>query len=72
MIRKVGFRDKFPINLLFIRKLALGTGLIEHNTDIDALAFKSHVGNKRNEGTLNKVIIIHEELSANYIDWNKI
>ena len=72
MIRKVGLGDNFPQKLLHVRKLALGAGLIEPSIAIDMLALKTHVGDKRNEGTLSEAIKMHEELSANNSGLNKI
>ena len=54
MIRKLVLGDKFPRKLLCVRKLALGKGIIDPNKDIDMLALKLHVGNKKMKGALVK------------------
>ena len=72
MIRKVRLGDNFPQKLLHVRKLALGAGLIEPSIAIDMLALKTHVGDKRNEGTLSEAIKMHEELSANNSGLNNL
>ena len=63
IIRKMRLGDNFPRKLLYVKKSALGVGLIEPATVIDYLAIKLYVGNKRAKGELTSVINIHEEIS---------
>ena len=55
--------DKFPTKLLYVKKSALGVGLMEPATVIDYLAIKLCVGNKRSKGDLTRVINAHKEIS---------
>ena len=49
MVQKLSLGVNFPRKLLYVRKDALGVGLMEPQTVIDLLAIKLYVGNKRRE-----------------------
>ena len=55
--------DKFPTKLLYVKKSALGVGLIEPETVMDYLAMKLCVGNERSKSDLTRVTNTHEEIS---------
>ena len=61
IIRKIKLGDNFPRKLSYVRKSALGVGLIEPKIAIDYLAIKLYEGNKRSKGELETVISTHEE-----------
>ena len=63
MIRKLGLDDNFPRKLLHVQKQRLGIGSIEPNTVIEMLVMRFHVGNKRLQGDVSKIIEVHEENS---------
>ena len=52
---KMGLSRIFPRKALCMRKSALGIGLIEASTMIDAIKFKLHVGSKQRMGNLGSL-----------------
>ena len=47
---------------MYIRKSALGIGLIKPSTAVQLQAIKLYIGNKRATSRINKVLNLHEEL----------
>ena len=47
ILKKFGLSEKFPCEILYTRKSALGVGLIAPRTIIDILALKLYIRNKR-------------------------
>ena len=62
MVQKLSLGVNFPRKLLYVRKDALGVGLMEPQTVIDLLAIKLYVGNKRREQELGGIINVHEDM----------
>ena len=60
---KLGLSKKFLRKILYIRKLALGVGLIRLSTIILILAIKLYLRHKRFKDRLSKIIKINEENS---------
>ena len=46
ILRKLGLSEWFPRDVLYLRKTALGVGIIKPSTIIDILALKLYVGHK--------------------------
>ena len=53
-VRKMGLGNNFPRKLLYVKKSALGIGLIEPKMVIDSLALNFHAGNKISKGELKR------------------
>ena len=62
MVQKLSLGINFPRRLLYVRKDALGVGLMEPQIVIDLLAIKLHVGNKRREQELGGITDVHEDM----------
>ena len=61
ILNKLGFSKKFPRNVLYARKSALGIGLMEPNTIIAMLKLKLYVGSKRGRGNSWESVKVQEE-----------
>ena len=57
---KLGLSKNFPRLALYVRKSALGIGLMQPSTIIAILKLKSYIGNKRKEGNATQLIEIQE------------
>ena len=58
---KLGLSKKFPRDVLYSRKSALGVGIIKPSTIIDTLKAKLYLGNVRRGGVTSNAIKLHEE-----------
>ena len=61
ILKKLGFSIKFPCNVLYTRKSALGIGIIKPSTAIEILAPKQYIGHKRMKTNLALTIDINKE-----------
>ena len=61
MLVKLELSKKFPRNVLYSRKSALGVVLMNLPTIINILKAKLYIGNIHREGVTNEVIKLHEE-----------
>ena len=61
ILRKLGLSERFPRDMLYSRKTALGVGIMKPSTIIDILALKLYVGHKRSNDRIAKIIRINEE-----------
>jgi hypothetical protein len=61
ILNKLGFSKKFPRDVLYARKSALGIGLMEPNTIIAMLKLKLYIGSKRGRGNSWESVKTQEE-----------
>jgi len=61
ILRKLGLSEKFPRELLYSRKSALGIGLLKPSTIIAILAAKLYIGHMRKNDRIANMIKINEE-----------
>jgi len=61
LLRKIGLSKKFPTKMLYIRKLALGIGLMKPSTMVAILTLKLYVGYVRAQDRITSIIKINEE-----------
>ena len=61
ILKKLGFSVKFPHNVLYAWKLALGIGIIKPSTVIETLALKQYIGHKRMKTNLALTIDINKD-----------
>jgi len=64
MLNKLGLSQKFPKELIYSRREALGVGLLKPSTIIAILATKQYFGHKRMRGRISNIININEEKAA--------
>ena len=60
IIKKLGLSEKFPRELLYSRKLALGIGLLKPSTIIAILATKLYIGHMRKNDRIANIIKINK------------
>ena len=61
ILRKLGLSTKFPREVLYSRKSAMGIGLLKPSTIIAILAMKLYIGHKRANDRIANIIQINEE-----------
>jgi len=61
ILRKLELSENFPRAVLYLRKTALGVGLLSPKTIIDALARKLYLRHQRADDRIGKVIQINED-----------
>jgi len=61
ILMKLGFSRNFPRKVLYMRKSALGIGLMTPKTIIDIMKLKLYVGNVRKIGNAQKALEIHHD-----------
>ena len=61
MLIKLGFSRNFPRKVLYMRKSALGIGLMAPKTIIDTMKLKLYIGNVRRIGNATQALDIHHD-----------
>ena len=61
LLLKLGLSRKFPRDVLYSRKSALGVGIMKPSTIIDILKAKLYLGNARRKGVTYEAIKLQEE-----------
>ena len=64
LLVKLGLSRKFPRDVLYSRKSALGIGIMKPSTIIDTLKAKLYLGNVRRAGVAHSAIRLQEEYLA--------
>ena len=71
LLKKLGLSKKFPQDILYARKSALGIGLLQLNTILASLLLKIYLGHMRIQDTISKIIQINEENAGFQYGYNK-
>jgi len=61
LLRKMKLSEKFPRNVLYSRKTALGVGLLAPRTIVDILSLKLYIGHQRMKSKVSEIIQINED-----------
>ena len=61
LLRKMRLSEKFPRNILYARKTALGVGLLSPRTIIDTLSLKLYLGHQRMNSKVSEIMQINED-----------
>jgi len=61
LLKKLGLGETFPRDVLYLRKSALGVGLLKPTTVLAILSMKLYVGHMRIEDQISKMIRIIQE-----------
>ena len=62
ILKKIGLSAKFPRQILYARKAALGVGIMKPSTIINTLAIKLYIGHQRKKSRLAIFMNINEEI----------
>jgi hypothetical protein len=71
LLSKLGHSKKFPRRILYVRKLALGIGIMRPNTIIDILALKLYFRHKCVETRISNLIQLIEDMTTVENGYNK-
>ena len=62
LLNKLGFSKKFLRNVLYMRRSALGIGILKPKIIVDALVIKLYFGHKRAKTRMSKLIQISKDI----------
>ena len=61
LLRKMKLSEKFPRNVLYSRKTALGVGLLAPRTIVDILSLKLYIGHQRMKSKVSEIFQINKD-----------
>ena len=62
ILKKIGLSTKFPRQILYARKAALGVEIMKPSTTINILVIKLYIGHQRKKSRLATFMNINEEI----------
>ena len=71
LLKKLGLSKKFPQDVLYARKSALGIRLLQPNIILASLLLKMYLGHMRMQDTISKIIQINKENVGFQYGYNK-